>query len=128
MTIPKINWIDRENILNPERWIWLELLMDFSIPYGLIRPMADNIPCWNCKSGDLIAISLGDYQDFDKSIRTSIYVYFNDDIQVCPALSSGFIESNTANTRLSKLSSNGGKLFRDVTLNVKRMVKLNQII
>lgn len=120
MTIPKINWIDKENILNPEKWVWLELLMDFSIPYGVINPNQDCIDAWDCKKGDVIAVSLGDYQDFDKSIRTSVWAYFNNDIQICPALSVGFINANTI--------TNGGKLFADVTVNVKRLVKLNKIL
>ena len=120
MVFTKIDWCD-ENKFSPEKWTWLECLCDFNIPVGHLDWYNDkHNRVWECEKGDIFAISFGEYQDTDKQIKMCMWSVFNGDFQPCPALTPEFIEINEI--------GKGGKVFADVTLNIKRLQKLNQIL
>lgn len=119
MKLNKINWVKG---LDQVEWLWIEVITDFCLPIGFSNYASDldKIKSLDLKSGDIIGVALGDYQDFDRSIRSCTWTLFNGEIQASPSLSIEFINRNSIH--------NNGILFCDVTLNVKRMIKLNQII
>lgn len=122
MTFYQIDWTD-EHKFSPERWTWIELLSDFNIPIGIhlnISEQYNTTKVWECKKGDVIAVSIGEYQDYDQTIRSCMWGVYNGEFQACPGLSVEFITMN-------ELQKNG-KLFADVTLNIKRLQKLNQLV
>ena len=127
MVFPKIDWLD-ENKFSPDKWIWLECLSDFNIPVGHINSTAawnrgfndKHKKVWKCEKGDVFAISYGEYQDTDKQLKMCLWGVYKGELQPCPALTPEFIEINEIKM--------GGKVFADVTLNIKRLQKLNQIL
>ena len=120
MIFTKIDWRD-EDKFSPEKWIWLECLCDFNIPVGHINWFKlFHVYHWECKKGDVFALSFGEYQDTDKRIKDCLWGVFKGELQPCPALTPEFLELNEI--------KKGGKVFADVTLNIKRLQKLNQIL
>jgi len=119
MLFTKIDWID-EDKFSPEKWIWLECLCDFNIPIGHIKSFYSHERIWECKSGDVFAISSGEYQDTNEQIKDCLWGVYKGELQPCPAITPDFIEINEI--------KKGGKVFADVTLNIKRLQKLNQIL
>jgi len=133
MVFPKIDWSDEDKFL-PEKWTWLECLCDFNIPVGHINSTAawsrgfgpvggfndKHEKVWKCEKGDVFAISYGEYQDTDKQLKMCLWGVYKGELQPCPALTPEFIEINEIKM--------GGKVFADVTLNIKRLQKLNQIL
>jgi len=120
MVITKINWSDEDKFL-PEKWTWLECLCDFNIPVGHINwKTVQHEAVWECEKGDVFALSWGEYQDTDKQIKMCLWGFYKGELQPCPALIPEFIERNEI--------KKGGKVFADVSLNVKRIQKLNQIL
>ena len=116
----KIDWRD-EDKFSPEKWIWLECLCDFNIPVGhIIKPIDKHEKVWKCEKGDVFALSYGEYQDTDKKIKMCLWGVYKDELQPCQVLTPEFIEINEI--------KKGGKVFADVTLNIKRLQKLNQIL
>ena len=107
-----IDWTDKDKF-SPEKWTWLELLIDFVIPVGDHWYNSDLDSDLKLKKGDIFAVSFGEYQDTDKHIKECLWLIYNDKLMACPYLNE---------TKL------GGKVFTDVTINIKRLQKLNQIL
>lgn len=113
-----IDWTD-ENKFSPEKWTWLELLTDFSIPiWGDTIHHTDQT--LDLKKGDIFAVSFGEYQDTDKHFKECLWLFHNGKLTALKYLNPEFLE-------LNELKS-GGKVFADVTVNIKRLHKLNQIL
>ena len=114
-----IDWRDKDKF-SPEKWTWLELLTDFSIPIGDHWYNSNLDTNLELKKGDIFAVSFGEYQDNDNHIKECLWLIYNGKLMALKYLSPKFLEAN-------ELKS-GGKVFVDITINIKRLHKLNQIL
>ena len=114
-----IDWTDKDKF-SPEKWTWLELLIDFVIPIGDHWYNSNLYRYLELKKGDIFAVSFGEYQDTDNHIKECLWMIYNGKLMACPYLSTNIILTNE--------TKQGGKVFTDVTLNIKRLQKLNQIL
>ena len=116
--MPSINWKEKETMFHPEKWTWLEVTSEFNIPLGY--PSDEELSeSLEIKKGQIFAVSRGEYSTAEGFIKSCIFVFYGK--RFSPSyLNIAFLEINEL--------SRGGKVFIDVTKNVLRENKLNQIL
>ena len=96
------------------------MLEDFNIPLGYPHDLAGTESMFEVKKGEIIHICLGEYViPSNQSISQCLFGCYKGDFQPL-FMDVLFLEANE--------SYRGGKIFRDITKQVLRDYKLNQIL